>query len=170
MGKRHWVWLSFCDPTLPDGEQFIGVAVVRGANVLQAVNNAWRLGANPGGEVLGSPMPRRAVPPKPLRNRLLTDPKELAEAGAMEPDEARQFMEVPDQKGQGIMGERIEIYEGRRGLARRKQFRWRWVAANGRILATSSEGYNNRAECLAIIVISPQEPLEPFAVLDRPEG
>ncbi len=40
----------------------------------------------------------------------------------------------------------IEAYESRRGLALRKQWRWRAVAANGRVVAVSSEGYNNRAD------------------------
>jgi len=50
------------------------------------------------------------------------------------------------------MGERIEIYAGRRGLHVRRQWRWRWVAANGNILGVSSEGYNNYLECKAIAV------------------
>lgn len=32
---------------------------------------------------------------------------------------------------------------GRLGLRRRTQYRWRVKAANGRIIATSGEGYNN---------------------------
>lgn len=42
----------------------------------------------------------------------------------------------------------IEIYEARRGLALRKQWRWRIVAKNGRVIAVSSEGYNNRADLM----------------------
>lgn len=42
----------------------------------------------------------------------------------------------------------IEIYESRRGLSLRKQWRWRIKAANGRIVATSGEGYNNKADLL----------------------
>lgn len=40
----------------------------------------------------------------------------------------------------------VEIYEARRGLALRKQWRWRARAANGRVVANSGEGYNNRAD------------------------
>lgn len=40
----------------------------------------------------------------------------------------------------------VEIYEARRGLSFRKQWRWRIIAKNGRIVAVSSEGYNNRAD------------------------
>lgn len=43
---------------------------------------------------------------------------------------------------------RLEIYEGRRGLSLRKQWRWRVVAGNGRIVAHGGEGYNNRADAL----------------------
>ena len=42
----------------------------------------------------------------------------------------------------------IEIYEARRGLALRKQWRWRIRATNGRIVANGGEGYNNRADLL----------------------
>jgi hypothetical protein len=45
-------WLSFCDGDLPKGQQFLGVAIVRGSNLEEAVSEAWRLGINPGGEVL----------------------------------------------------------------------------------------------------------------------
>jgi uncharacterized protein YegP (UPF0339 family) len=32
-----------------------------------------------------------------------------------------------------------------------RQYRWRLVAANGRIIANSGEGYYNRIDCLAAI-------------------
>lgn len=47
----------------------------------------------------------------------------------------------------------VEIYEARRGLALRKQWRWRIVAKNGRIVAVSSEGYNNRADLMRALEI-----------------
>lgn len=37
----------------------------------------------------------------------------------------------------------IEVYQAKGLLRRRKQYRWRIKAANGRILATGSEGYYN---------------------------
>ena len=46
--------------------------------------------------------------------------------------------------------DRIQIYEARRGLLRRKQYRARIVAPNGKTLFQSSEGYNNLAELLEI--------------------
>lgn len=38
----------------------------------------------------------------------------------------------------------IVVFEEKRGvIKRRKQYRWRVVARNGRIIASSGEGYNN---------------------------
>jgi uncharacterized protein YegP (UPF0339 family) len=45
----------------------------------------------------------------------------------------------------------FEVYPARPGLLLRKQWRWRLRAANGRIIATSGEGYNNRQDCLATL-------------------
>ena len=42
------------------------------------------------------------------------------------------------------MNDRIEIY--RSGLARR--WRWRYVAANGNIMADSGQGYTNKMDAL----------------------
>ena len=47
----------------------------------------------------------------------------------------------------------VEIYEARRGLALRKQWRWRIVAKNGRIVANGGEGYNNRSDLLRALEI-----------------
>lgn len=47
----------------------------------------------------------------------------------------------------------IEIYEARRGLSLRKQWRWRIRAKNGRIVANGGEGYNNRADMLRALDI-----------------
>lgn len=46
---------------------------------------------------------------------------------------------------------RFELYPARRGLFRRKQWRWRFVTDNGRFIAASGEGYNNRADALHAI-------------------
>lgn len=40
----------------------------------------------------------------------------------------------------------LEIYEEKRYLKRRTQWRWRIRGANHKIIATSGEGYNNRAD------------------------
>lgn len=52
-GNIQCWWLSFCDPGKPEGEQFLGVVVVRAFGLLHAIDKAWYLGINPGGEVLG---------------------------------------------------------------------------------------------------------------------
>ena len=58
---------------------------------------------------------------------------------------------------------RFELYRARKGLLRRTQWRWRLVARNGRIIATSGEGYNNRRDALAMIVaIRAEAPLAPL--------
>ena len=41
----------------------------------------------------------------------------------------------------------VEIYSTKRPFMRR-QWRWRAIANNGHIMATSGEGYNNRADML----------------------
>jgi len=38
-----------------------------------------------------------------------------------------------------------------------REFRWRFQANNGQILAESNEGYNNRANCLHGIILIKQE-------------
>ena len=59
-------WLSFCDPDAPEGEQFLGGALVDAADEFSAVVLAHRLGVNPGGEVMmvnitGAPVPEEYV-------------------------------------------------------------------------------------------------------------
>ena len=77
-----WVWCSFCDPKKPEGFQFLGAAIVRGDNVAEGAQEAWRLGINPGGEVLGIPLPQFIEVAPEYRERLLDDleAKELSEA------------------------------------------------------------------------------------------
>lgn len=56
-------WLSFVDPSLsdppkqqvPGGGGFLGVCIVPAYGFMDAVDTAWRLGCNPGGEVKGVP-------------------------------------------------------------------------------------------------------------------
>ena len=44
-------WLSFCDATRPQGQQFLGVIITRAADHLSAIQKTHKLGINPGGEV-----------------------------------------------------------------------------------------------------------------------
>lgn len=75
-----WWWLSFVDPEKPDGQRFLGVAIVEGSGVASASIKAHELGVNPGGAVKGIPLTGDALPSAELRNRLLSI-DELKEAG-----------------------------------------------------------------------------------------
>jgi hypothetical protein len=75
-----WWWLSFADPELPSGQQFLGAAIVRGRTVLDAVMRAHSLGCNPGGEVKVRPVPERLLPASDRLERLLS-PAEVDEVG-----------------------------------------------------------------------------------------
>jgi hypothetical protein len=56
----HW-WLSFCDPDRPRGEKFKHAVIVEGRDIVEAADEAWRLGINPGGEVMGYELPHRVA-------------------------------------------------------------------------------------------------------------
>jgi len=45
------LWMSFCDPTKPSGEQFIGVVVTYAKGMIHAIDKLNRLDINPGGDV-----------------------------------------------------------------------------------------------------------------------
>lgn len=44
-------WMSFCDPHKPNGQQFLGVAIVEAPGFMHAHQKSWALGINPGGEI-----------------------------------------------------------------------------------------------------------------------
>ena len=48
---ESWWWLSFADGSLPEGQQFLGVAIVREHGPARAIRRSHELGINPGGEV-----------------------------------------------------------------------------------------------------------------------
>jgi hypothetical protein len=73
-------WLSFVDRSqsapreeqVPGGGGFLGVAIVHADDPEDAVQRAWELGCNPGGEVaILGPGPPDAFPPE-VQDRLLT--------------------------------------------------------------------------------------------------
>jgi len=76
-GEAYW-WLSFTDPSGPARHRWLGGMLVTGRDIVQAVENAWRLGVNPGGAVLGGPVSANDVPGL-IRHygRLVTDEDEL---------------------------------------------------------------------------------------------
>lgn len=50
---------------------------------------------------------------------------------------------------------KLEFYQDEQG-----EFRWRFVASNGEVLAVSSEGYKNREDCEDIARTIFFEPME----------
>lgn len=67
-------WLSFADPNAPKGSQFLGALIVEGESFLDAVQNAHKLGCNPGGEAIGAaffPETAQVIPPA-WKGRLLS--------------------------------------------------------------------------------------------------
>jgi hypothetical protein len=68
-----WWWLSFCDGSRPDGEDFLGACLVKARGFLGAISEARRLGCSPGGEVKGvGPIPLDAEIQDGWTERLLT--------------------------------------------------------------------------------------------------
>jgi hypothetical protein len=67
-----WWWLSFVDSDKPEGQRFLGVAIVEGNGVGSASLRAHELGVNPGGEVRASRLEADAVPEARYLNRLLS--------------------------------------------------------------------------------------------------
>ena len=66
-------WLSFADSNRPTGEQFLGVAIVEAIDIADATEKCWRLGINPGGEVLSVEVPEEKYESySPHTNKLLT--------------------------------------------------------------------------------------------------
>lgn len=62
----RWWYLSFA------GETFNGACIVKAQGIATAVIVCSLLDINPGGEVLGVPMPEESVPPEQYRDRLLS--------------------------------------------------------------------------------------------------
>ena len=79
--KEHsWWWLSFVDPQKPDGQRFLGVAIVEGYGVASAAIRARELGVNPGGDVKAVELTGDGIPAPEFRNRLL-DINEVSRTG-----------------------------------------------------------------------------------------
>lgn len=78
----NWVWLSFTDDELPEGEQFLGVVVCPGTleHIETTIAFLWKMGLNPGGQVMVIEMPAEHMPPAKYLWRLL-DKAEADEAG-----------------------------------------------------------------------------------------
>jgi hypothetical protein len=55
-------WMSFCDPSKPEGQQFTGVALVEADSLPEAITMAWATGCNPGGEIQSAEVPLDLLP------------------------------------------------------------------------------------------------------------
>lgn len=90
-----WWWLSFCDPDKPRGSQFLGVVIVRGESMVEAVLTAHRLGINPGGSVMGAAFKGLGdwTVPEEFADRL------LSREDALRADEAFTGHVVPTESG-----------------------------------------------------------------------
>jgi hypothetical protein len=88
---ERWFWLSFCDGSLPAGQQFLGACLVKGRGIITAVREARKRGCNPGGDVKAVEIPSHLVPPPKWANRLLTK----AEAESEELNAAMEAQESP---------------------------------------------------------------------------
>lgn len=65
-------WLSFADPNLPAGTQFLGVVITQAATIEDAITGTHLLGINPGGQIgIMGPVPADLIAPE-WRDRLLT--------------------------------------------------------------------------------------------------
>lgn len=60
-----YYWLSFADPDLPEGTQFLGAVIVYASDFITAIKVSHHLKINPGGEVQGMPIPvEKKIPSK----------------------------------------------------------------------------------------------------------
>jgi hypothetical protein len=64
-------WLSFADVSRPEGQQFLGVAIVEAQTMGEATMKTHRLGINPGGQIMGSQLPESFHVPPEKTDRLL---------------------------------------------------------------------------------------------------
>ena len=50
-------WLSFCDPDLPEGSQFLGAVCIDAHGLADATHRVTVAGLNPGGEIMAVQIP-----------------------------------------------------------------------------------------------------------------
>jgi hypothetical protein len=75
---EYW-YLSFADPDLPTGAQWLGGCYIASNAFALALSMAHVYGCNPGGEVQGAPVPRGLTVKPEYLHRLL-DREEIDEA------------------------------------------------------------------------------------------
>ncbi len=72
-------WMSFCDPEAPKGNQFLGVIIVEGVDLRDAIFRTHALNINPGGEIEGIELEKDVIKPEHI-DQLYTK-KQLIEFG-----------------------------------------------------------------------------------------
>lgn len=80
------IWMSFVDPKRPEGERFLGVALVEVPDEITdhreqlkaAIRRAWRMKCNPGGEIESHRFDaeRLGLLPQEQRDRLARAPRD----------------------------------------------------------------------------------------------
>lgn len=95
-GPEHWWWLSFIDPDREEGQQFLGICMVKATNNITACALAWDLGCNPGGQVAALEFPEGWAP-KPEYAETLFEGDEATRLSKLEADELGTFEETQDE-------------------------------------------------------------------------
>lgn len=72
-------WMSFCDTGKPQGQQFLGVIIMFAPGIAHAIDRTWKLGINPGGEVMSYVTEPHDIKPEHF-DRLMSF-QELVDAG-----------------------------------------------------------------------------------------
>lgn len=64
-----WFYMSFADPTRPEGQQWLGGLFLEASDQKDATRRAWAIGENPGGQIVFWTCER--LPLEEYRGRLL---------------------------------------------------------------------------------------------------
>ena len=70
--EEHLIWMSFADPDLPKGQQFLGAVIIKARGLAQATVLTHTMGINPGGEILSMDIPNDLFITDFWQNRLLS--------------------------------------------------------------------------------------------------
>jgi hypothetical protein len=79
-GVRSFIWMSFCDPNKPKGQQFLGVIITQSLGLTHAIKETHERGINPGGEIQSYIFPPGLLVDVKYLNRLMQK-EELEAAG-----------------------------------------------------------------------------------------
>ena len=79
-GIESFIWMSFCDPFKPKGQQFLGVIITQSLGLTHAMRKTHELGINPGGEIQSYILPPGTLLDAKYLDRLMQK-EELEAAG-----------------------------------------------------------------------------------------